>query len=130
MKFLDYIFYRSYVHYEKNNDMPMLTSVVLVSTVLICLTSFVWFTIIDLFTCKLPKYHGYLVALPIYFIVYLRYRKEKNDILIRYKDSKYNKIIPLWSYFVLLLLCFAFGIVITHPIHKYIVECGLRGVFA
>lgn len=127
MKIIDYIFFRSYTHYKRNNDLPMFTSVIVVSSIVGSITTPLWYCLLKLTYSEMPK-HVYGVTFVICILVYMRYRKRKDAILNRFCYSKYNKIIPQWTYFVLLVFSMAFGISASFPIADYIDAHELNGL--
>ena len=56
MKILDYIFYRSYLHFKKKDDSPLFTSVIVVSCFVITLTAPIWIGLMRLISLKLLEY--------------------------------------------------------------------------
>ena len=95
MKFFDYIFFRSYLYYKRHDEIPMFTSVFLVSSEILILLSFAWLSLLDIFLPKMPK-HAYLITLIVCLLVYFRYRNKVETLKQTFKDSEYNNKIPDW----------------------------------
>ena len=121
MKILDYIFYRSYLHFKKKDDSPMFTSVIVVSCFVITLTAPIWIGLMRLISLKLLEYfsqkfsiYSTCAAAIVYLLVYLAYRKRKLIIIEKYKNSRYNKMLSDKVFFTILTLvwCILFYIVI------------------
>ena len=133
MKILDYIFYRSYLHFKKKDDSPMFTSVIVVSCFVITLTAPIWIGLMRLISLKLLEYfsqkfsiYSTCAAAIVYLLVYLAYHKRKLIIIEKYKNSRYNKMLSDKVFFTILALvwCILFYIVIIlsdivgHVIYK------------
>ena len=133
MKILDYIFYRSYLHFKKKDDSPMFTSVIVVSCFVITLTAPIWIGLMRLISLKLLEYfsqkfsiYSTCAAAIVYLLVYLAYHKRKLIIIEKYKNSRYNKMLSDKVFFTILALvwCIIFYIVIIlsdivgHVIYK------------
>lgn len=139
MKILDYIFYRSYLHFKKKDDSPMFTSVVVVSCFVITLTAPIWIGLMRLISLKLLEYfsqkfsiYSTCAAAIVYLLVYLAYRKRKLIIIEKYKNSRYNKMLSDKVFFTILALvwCILFYIVIilSDIVGHVIYENNLNGI--
>ena len=140
MKILDYIFYRSYLHFKKKDDSPMFTSVVVVSCFVITLTAPIWIGLMRLISLKLLEYfsqkfsiYSTCAAAIVYLLVYLAYRKRKLIIIEKYKNSRYNKMLSDKVFFTILALvwCILFYIVIilSDIVGHVIYENNLNSIF-
>ena len=133
MKILDYIFYRSYLHFKRKDHSPMFTSVIVVSCFVITLTAPIWIGLMRLISLKLLEYfsqkfsiYSTCAAAIVYLLVYLAYHKRKLIIIEKYKNSRYNKMLSDKVFFTILALvwCILFYIVIIlsdivgHVIYK------------
>ena len=126
MKFIDYLFYRVYMCYNKTNDIPMFKSVIFVSAILVFSTSFIWVnTLLILHPNIETKYYGlfsFLPCLPIYF----RYHKKISILKRKYKDSKYNKTIPDWfCLYGMFTISLAIGITLGISGHLFLEYLGI-----
>lgn len=139
MKILDYIFYRSYLHFKKKDDSPMFTSVIVVSCFVITLTAPIWIGLMRLISLKLlecfsQKFSIYstCAAAIVYLLVYLAYHKRKLIIIEKYKNSRYNKMLSDKVFFTILALvwCILFYIVIilSDIVGHVIYENNLNGI--
>ena len=139
MKILDYIFYRSYLHFKKKDDSPMFTSVIVVSCFVITLTAPIWIGLMRLISLKLLEYfsqkfsiYSTCAATIVYLLVYLAYRKRKLIIIEKYKNSRYNKMLSDKVFFTILALvwCILFYIVIilSDIVGHVIYENNLNGI--
>ena len=139
MKILDYIFYRSYLHFKKKDDSPMFTSVVVVSCFVITLTAPIWIGLMRLISLKLLEYfsqkfsiYSTCAAAIVYLLVYLAYHKRKLIIIEKYKNSRYNKMLSDKVFFTILTLvwCILFYIVIilSDIVGHVIYENNLNGI--
>ena len=139
MKILDYIFYRSYLHFKKKDDSPMFTSVIVVSCFVITLTAPIWIGLMRLISLKLLKYfsqkfsiYSTCAAAIVYLLVYLAYHKRKLIIIEKYKNSRYNKMLSDKVFFTILALvwCILFYIVIilSDIVGHVICENNLNGI--
>lgn len=139
MKILDYIFYRSYLHFKKKDDSPMFTSVIVVSCFVITLTAPIWIGLMRLISLKLLEYfsqkfsiYSTCAAAIVYLLVYLAYRKRKLIIIEKYKNSRYNKMLSDKVFFTILTLvwCILFYIVIilSDIVGHVIYENNLNGI--
>ena len=140
MKILDYIFYRSYLHFKKKDDSPMFTSVVVVSCFVITLTAPIWIGLMRLISLKLLEYfsqkfsiYSTCAAAIVYLLVYLAYHKRKLIIIEKYKNSRYNKMLSDKVFFTILALvwCILFYIVIilSDIVGHVIYENNLNSIF-
>ena len=140
MKILDYIFYRSYLHFKKKDDSPMFTSVIVVSCFVITLTAPIWIGLMRLISLKLLEYfsqkfsiYSTCAAAIVYLLVYLAYRKRKLIIIEKYKNSRYNKMLSDKVFFTILALvwCILFYIVIilSDIVGHVIYENNLNSIF-
>ena len=139
MKILDYIFYRSYLHFKKKDDSHMFTSVIVVSCFVITLTAPIWIGLMRLISLKLLEYfsqkfsiYSTCAAAIVYLLVYLAYRKRKLIIIEKYKNSRYNKMLSDKVFFTILALvwCILFYIVIilSDIVGHVIYEKNLNGI--
>ena len=139
MKILDYIFYRSYLHFKKKDDSPLFTSVIVVSCFVITLTAPIWIGLMRLISLKLLEYfsqkfsiYSTCAAAIVYLLVYLAYRKRKLIIIEKYKNSRYNKMLSDKVFFTILALvwCILFYIVIilSDIVGHVIYENNLNGI--
>ena len=140
MNILDYIFYRSYLHFKKKDDSPMFTSVVVVSCFVITLTAPIWIGLMRLISLKLLEYfsqkfsiYSTCAAAIVYLLVYLAYHKRKLIIIEKYKNSRYNKMLSDKVFFTILALvwCILFYIVIilSDIVGHVIYENNLNSIF-
>lgn len=139
MKILDYIFYRSYLHFKKKDDSPMFTSVIVVSCFVITFTAPIWIGLMRLISLKLLEYfsqkfsiYSTCAAAIVYLLVYLAYHKRKLIIIEKYKNSRYNKMLSDKVFFTILALvwCILFYIVIilSDIVGHVIYENNLNGI--
>ena len=139
MKILDYIFYRSYLHFKKKDGSPMFTSVIVVSCFVITLTAPIWIGLMRLISLKLLEYfsqkfsiYSTCAAAIVYLLVYLAYRKRKLIIIEKYKNSRYNKMLSDKVFFTILALvwCILFYIVIilSDIVGHVVYENNLNGI--
>ena len=139
MKILDYIFYRSYLHFKKKDDSPLFTSVIVVSCFVITLTAPIWIGLMRLISLKLLEYfsqkfsiYSTCAAAIVYLLVYLAYHKRKLIIIEKYKNSRYNKMLSDKVFFTILALvwCILFYIVIilSDIVGHVIYENNLNGI--
>ena len=139
MKILDYIFYRSYLHFKKKDDSPMFTSVIVVSCFVITLTAPICIGLMRLISLKLLEYfsqkfsiYSTCAAAIVYLLVYLAYHKRKLIIIEKYKNSRYNKMLSDKVFFTILALvwCILFYIVIilSDIVGHVIYENNLNGI--
>ena len=139
MKILDYIFYRSYLHFKKKDDSPMFTSVIVVSCFVITLTAPIWIGLMRLISLKLLKYfsqkfsiYSTCAAAIVYLLVYLAYHKRKLIIIEKFKNSRYNKMLSDKAFFTTLVLGWwilsFIGIQLSFIVDHYIYENNLYGI--
>ena len=139
MKILDYIFYRSYLHFKKKDDSPMFTSVVVVSCFVITLTAPIWIGLMRLISLKLLEYfsqkfsiYSTCAAAIVYLLVYLAYRKRKLIIIEKYKNSRYNKMLSDKVFFTILTIVwwilFYIVIILSDIVGHVIYENNLNGI--
>ena len=139
MKILDYIFYRSYLHFKKKDGSPMFTSVVVVSCFVITLTAPIWIGLMRLISLKLLEYfsqkfsiYSTCAAAIVYLLVYLAYHKRKIIIIEKFKNSRYNKMLSDKAFFTTLVLGWwilsFIGIQLSFIVDHYIYENNLYGI--
>lgn len=139
MKILDYIFYRSYLHFKKKDDSPMFTSVIVVSCFVITLTAPIWIGLMRLISLKLLKYfsqkfsiYSTCAAAIVYLLVYLAYHKRKLIIIEKFKDSRYNKMLSDKVFFTILTIVwwilFYIVIILSDIVGHVIYENNLNGI--
>ena len=139
MKILDYIFYRSYLHFKKKDDSPMFTSVIVVSCFVITLTAPIWIGLMRLISLKLLEYfsqkfsiYSTCAAAIVYLLVYLAYHKRKLIIIEKYKNSRYNKMLSDKVFFTILTIVwwilFYIVIILSDIVGHVIYENNLNGI--
>lgn len=139
MKILDYIFYRSYLHFKKKDDSPMFTSVIVVSCFVITLTAPIWIGLMRLISLKLLKYfsqkfsiYSTCAAAIVYLLVYLAYHKRKLIIIEKFKNSRYNKMLSDKVFFTILTIVwwilFYIVIILSDIVGHVICENNLNGI--
>ena len=139
MKILDYIFYRSYLHFKKKDDSPMFTSVIVVSCFVITLTAPIWIGLMRLISLKLLKYfsqkfsiYSTCAAAIVYLLVYLAYHKRKLIIIEKFKNSRYNKMLSDKVFFTILTIVwwilFYIVIILSDIVGHVIYENNLNGI--
>ena len=139
MKILDYIFYRSYLHFKKKDGSPMFTSVIVVSCFVITLTAPIWIGLMRLISLKLLEYfsqkfsiYSTCAAAIVYLLVYLAYHKRKIIIIEKFKNSRYNKMLSDKAFFTTLVLGWwilsFIGIQLSFIVDHYIYENNLYGI--
>ena len=139
MKILDYIFYRSYLHFKKKDDSPMFTSVIVVSCFVITFTAPIWIGLMRLISLKLLEYfsqkfsiYSTCAAAIVYLLVYLAYHKRKLIIIEKFKNSRYNKMLSDKAFFTTLVLGWwilsFIGIQLSFIVDHYIYENNLYGI--
>ena len=108
--FFDYLYYRLYVTYKKHNDPPRFSA---------CIFTDFFFS-----RKNFTELQGGLIfiSVAILFCIipfYLRYtRKRTAAILLKYKDNKWNRIIPSWVIYTFPIWGFLTGIGICMLIFK------------
>lgn len=115
------------MHYKKNDDLPMFTSVIVVGCIVAGTTMAIWYNLLKVIYVEMPT-HAYGITLLIYLLVHLRYHKRKDKVLNEFRFSKYNDLIPTWTYFILLVVGLAFGIWSSDPISNIIDKYNLNGI--
>ena len=139
MKILDYIFYRSYLHFKKKDDSPMFTSVIVVSCFVITLTAPIWIGLMRLISLKLLKYfsqkfsiYSTCAAAIVYLLVYLAYHKRKLIIIEKFKNSRYNKMLSDKVFFTILTIVwwilFYIVIILSDIVGHVICENNLNSI--
>ena len=139
MKILDYIFYRSYLHFKKKDDSPMFTSVIVVSCFVITLTAPIWIGLMRLISLKLLEYfsqkfsiYSTCAAAIVYLLVYLAYHKRKLIIIEKFKNSRYNKMLSDKVFFTILTIVwwilFYIVIILSDIVGHVIYENNLNGI--
>lgn len=120
--FFDYLYYRLCMLYRKYNEPARFSACgVLCMTSLIALFYFCiffasvlpkyWFFTRENFTPSQGIFIGGCVSVLCFVAFYLRYnRKRTAAILLKYKDNKWNKVIPIWTILFLPLIMFLIGI--------------------
>ena len=110
MQVIDYIFYRMYIAYEKANEGPLFSTVLLFSTFFA-----IYISIFVLILCHQFLHVSKIVFMLIYIIIGIvgaiitlrRYNKKKrNEILVRYRYHKCNRWIKNWMIYTGLVLLF------------------------
>lgn len=125
MQKINYIFYRLYKHYNKEN--PIFTAAIYITMFEILIIYFVFMMFNAVFYPERRfgeelslKYHvhdnGKLFALTLYFILhlinYLIYRKKVEQYEIRFANHPMNKWFKLWMLYFLGLFLFFFPILV------------------
>lgn len=109
MKIFDYLFYRAYKHFDKPNGQPSFDASIFVSAQVLCLASPIWLNFLYLFFNHPSWFIRMCVYLSIFLAVRIYYYRNKEVVLNRYNNSKYNRLIPTWAIFCITYLTFAIG---------------------
>lgn len=123
--FFEYIFYRIYLRYDEKDSPLTIASVISVS-IFLSITSVIWFNIMFLCYTEIPKQHYWFSILCI-IISYIYFLKRKDKILLRFKDSIWNKRIPIWAIWMLLPVSFIGGIYPAFLLKGTIEDYHLQG---
>lgn len=78
MKFIDYVYYRTYSWYKSKNDLNYHLSGIIIVSILLAMILFSFLTILTLFFFPMPKiekWHSFIFALTILFFNLYRYNK-------------------------------------------------------
>lgn len=121
--FFDYLYYRLYLIYKKHNETPRFSACILLTMIFFvvllffsiifnCLLTDHWFSLKN-FTVFQGQYITLGLGGMCFIILFLRYtRKRTAAILVKYKNNRWNKILPTWIICIspLLLLLLGVGI--------------------
>ena len=73
--------------------------------------------------------YAYTIAIFVYTWLYIRYKKKKEQIIRKYIDSKYNKIIPIFLIYFMVVVCAVLVFLLTYLLERYIFEpFHLKGI--
>lgn len=123
--FFEYIFYRVYLQYDEN-DLPVFTGSVVTVTIFGCLFMFIWINVMEMCFQEMPK-QIYWFSIPLVIISYVYFLRRKDRIVLRFEDSRWNKIVPNWAIWTLLPISFIVGLYMVFPIKDYIEAHHLQG---
>lgn len=134
IRILDYIFYRTYLAYKKANDPAMFSSILYLFSILM----FAFLPAIGFF-CEIMRNGSYdfykfifiSISILILIAVSVRYTKKGmiRELRDEFADSKWNNVIPIWSFWVMFFIFMIAGVAIHILIVKtIIVPYGLTGI--
>lgn len=110
MKIFDYLFYRSYKHNDRPDRDPFFGACIFVAAQIVCLTIPIWYSFLYLFFKNPSSFISLCVCFSIFLVVRIYYHRNKEVVMNRYKNSKYNRLIPTWAIFCITYLTFAIGV--------------------
>jgi hypothetical protein len=124
MHIFDYFFYRVYVDYKKRGEEQVILPTIEIGTFIALLFVPIWWGVYRLFIIEndTPKIYVKVTLFLFYFLLYIRYKKKKDIILKKYAKSKYNKKISIFCIHLMLLVCFAIGVLLASLLKCYIYE--------
>lgn len=131
MLFFDYIFFRTYIAFKNRGEEQVIGPSIHVGN---CIGGFIfpiWWGAyhIIIIDNKPPKMYAYTIAIFVYTWLYIRYKKKKEQIIRKYIDSKYNKIIPIFLIYFMVVVCAVLGFLLTYLLERYIFEpFHLKGI--
>ena len=130
---MDYIYYRMYVWYKRKNDCARVNSVLFITSV----KFFLFFPIIgivitffdsDKKNMTLMLYLVYAILMLMHSLI--KYIRQTNSILEKYKHSKYNRTIHNYVIYSILPISVIGGILFYVILYKtVIIPYALRGKF-
>ncbi len=126
-KIVDYIFYRTYLAYEKKGMSGTFSSILYISLGCFFLFIFIPGLLYDLLVgCSEAVTNGlffcYLAIILSFMFNWYFKEEEVKKIFTNYKDSATNKLIPTWIFFILLPLCMVIGISLYAFLHKFFIN--------
>ena len=88
MKWLDYIFYRLYLHFVKKDVPPVFGASVVFALNIFSLTVFLWVSLLRFFSPNIGNKVYYIPLVIIVFLVWLWYKKRITKILDEFNNTE------------------------------------------
>lgn len=127
IRILDYIFYRTYLAYKKANDPAMFSSILYLFSIL----QFTFLPAIGFF-CEIMRNGSYNFykfifisnSILILIVVSVRYTKKGKirELKDEFSNSKWNDVIPTWSFWVMFFISMISGVAIHILIVRTIID--------
>lgn len=125
MKWIDYIFYRLYLHFVKK-DVPPVFGASAVFAINICSYTFViWVPLLRYFFPNIGNMAYYIPTAIIIFLVWLWYRKRITKILDEYKKTKFKSNILAIVIIILTGINVVIGAIINIYVWNYLESKGI-----
>jgi len=118
MKIFDYFFYRTYRFQKTKNNPALFSSSIYTAAVFLDLTAFVWYELLRAINGKVPDFQVLLLYGIFSVVFYLKYKKDKEQIVKRFNSSKYNKLIPNWILPIVLPLSIVIGFILDYTFRR------------
>ena len=132
MGLFDYLFYRVYIHYQKHGEYDLWGPSIFVGACMVLLSSPIWLEAYYILFGK-EHYRIYLVTVCIITILwsFLRYKKRKERIIMKYANSKYNRRIPIFLIYSMTIVFFIIAIVCLELLDHFILDpYHLKGILS
>ena len=121
MTIFDYYFYRMYLYYQARKDPALLYGSFATAAVFLNILSAVWMEILHILLQD--KVNGKIAVIILYatgfYLSYIRYKKNKNIIIEKYKDSEYNTILSQWIFPSLVPISLIIGLIVAFSIGAF-----------
>jgi len=130
MGLFDYLFYRVHIHYMKHGEYDLWGPSIFVGICMVLLSLPIWYGAYQiLFGEEHYRICLVIVCVITYVWTYLRYKKRKERIIMKYANSKYNRRIPIFLIYSMTIVFFIIAIVCLELLDHFILDpYHLKGI--
>ena len=123
MGLFDYLFYRVHIHYMKHGEYDLWGPSFFVGICMALLSSPIWSGAYQILFGKCYNKILYVtICIIAYVWSYLRYKKRKERIIMKYANSKYNRRIPIFLIYSMVIVFFIIAVVCMELLEHFILE--------
>ena len=123
MGLFDYLFYRVHIHYQKHGEYDLWGPSIFVGACMVLLSLPIWYGAYQiLFGEEHYRICIVIVCIIAYVWTYLRYKKRKERIIMKYANSKYNRRIPIFLIYSMTIVFFIIAVVCISLLKHFILE--------
>ena len=122
MRLFDYLFYRLYISYKKKGEDEFFSVIgpsFFVATCLGCLLAPAYLVVHRRFWGDFSERTTVILCVIVCLWSYLRYRKRKDKILSRFRNSPCNRKIHIFFIYLMIPVCTLIGVLIGEILEKF-----------
>ena len=122
--FFDYLFYRFYVYcIRKKDETAFLRSVFYVFFLVLLLFGFLIEEIVYSLT---QKKYSEIMAVVLFVICYIRYKRKRDVIVSKFNGLKFNKLMPIWVMIIIPPCLMFVGFYLRYFFMKWILKMPVQ----
>ena len=124
LTFFDYLFYRFYVYcIRKKDETAFLRSVFYVFSVVLLLFGLLIEEIVYSLT---QKNYSEIMAVVLFVICYIRYKRKRDVIVSKFNGLKFNKLMPIWVMIIIPPCLMFVGFYLKYFFMKWILKMPVQ----